>query len=89
MRAALLGGDLDEPADAVGVDGLERRDGEDALVQVGGEDRGLDVVAGEAPRGLGEVVGAEGEEVGGVGDAVRGERGARQLDHGADRHGRG
>ena len=82
---ALLDGDLHQPADAVDVDGLERRDREDALVEVGGEERGLDVVPGEAPRGLGQVVGAEGEELGGLGDPVRGQRGARQLDHRADR----
>ena len=66
-RPTLVGPDLRQPADSVGVDGLEWRDGEDALLQVGGEYGGLDVVAGEAPGGLGQVVGAEGEEVGGLG----------------------
>ena len=70
-RAALLDRDLHQDADAVDVEGLERRHGEDALVEVAGEERGLDVVAGEPPRGLGEVVGAEGEELGDLGDPVR------------------
>ena len=66
------------------VDRLERADAEDALLEVGGEERRLDVVAGEAPGGLGEVVGAEGEELGGFGDLVGGQRRARQFDHRAD-----
>ena len=45
----------------------------------------LDVVAAEAPGGLGQVVGAEREEVGDLGDLAGGQRGPRQLDHGADR----
>ena len=57
---------------------------EDAHLQVGGEERGLDVVAGEAPGGLGQVVGAEGEELGGLGDLAGGQRRPRQLDHRAD-----
>ena len=72
--AALVGADLHQSADAVGVDGFEGRDREDTLVQIGREDGGFDVVAGEPPGGLGEVVGAEGEEVGSFGDPVRGQR---------------
>ena len=76
-RAALLGGDPDQLADAVAVERLERADAEDALLQVGREERRLDVVAGEAPGGLGQVVGAEGEELGGLGDLRR--RSARRA----------
>ena len=38
-------------------------DPEDALIEVLLEEHALDVVAREAPRGLGQVVGAEGEEI--------------------------
>src|SRR6266702_7705688 len=82
--AALFRGELDESADAVPVEGLERGDAEDATVQVRGEERRLDVVAGEAPGRLREVVGAEGEELGCLGDLSGGQRGARQFDHRAD-----
>ena len=62
--AALPRGELHEPPDAVPVDGLERRHPEDAGLHVAREEGRLDVVAREAPRRLGEVVGAEREEVG-------------------------
>ena len=52
-------------ADALGVEGLERRDREHARARGRCEERRLDVVAGEAPRHLGQVVGAEREELGG------------------------
>jgi hypothetical protein len=42
---------------------LERGDVEDAVLEVGREERRLHVVTGEAPRHLGQVVGAEGEEL--------------------------
>src|SRR5690349_20048766 len=61
--AALLGGDLYEAADALGVERLERAYPENAEVDVAAEERALDVVAGEAPAHLREVVGAEGEEL--------------------------
>ena len=80
-RPAALGADPDQLADALDVEGLERGDPEDAHLQVGGEERGLDVVAGEPPGGLGQVVGAEGEELGGLGDLPGGQRRPRQLDH--------
>ena len=41
--------DLDEPAYAVRVDGLERRHREHALVEIGSEHRGFDVITGESP----------------------------------------
>src|SRR3712207_7888174 len=47
FRSALPGSDLHQPADAGPVQGLEWRDAEDALVQVGVEERGLDVVPRE------------------------------------------
>ena len=57
------------------------------VVEVRREERRLDVVAREAPRHLGEVVGAEREELGHLRDLTGGHRGPRQLDHGADRNG--
>src|SRR5690606_38731742 len=59
--AAFLRGDADQPSHPVDVQRLERGDAEHSLLQVGGEEGGFHVVAGEAPGGLGEVVGAEGE----------------------------
>src|SRR5256885_8177122 len=50
-----------------------------------GEERGLDIVAGEAPAHLGQVVGAEGEEVRHGGDLAGGHRCPGYLDHGTDR----
>ena len=47
------------------------RDPEDAHLEVAAEERALDVVAGEAPGRLGQVVGAEGEELGRLGDLRR------------------
>ncbi len=81
---AVLGRAAYERADAVDVERLERGDGEDALLEVGAEEGRLDVVTGEAPRHLGEVVGAEGEELRRPGDLAGGHGRARQLDHGAD-----
>ena len=49
-----------------------------------GAEEGSRVVARQAEGRLGEVVGAEGEELGGLGDLAGAQRGARQLDHGAD-----
>jgi hypothetical protein len=42
------------------------------------------IVAADAERGLGEIVGAEAEELGLLGDLAGHQRGAGQLDHGAD-----
>src|SRR4051812_38486201 len=77
--AAFLGGDLHQPADPLAVEGLEGAHAEDAEVDVTAEERSLDVVAGEAPAHLGEVVGAEGEELRRLRDLSRGESGARHL----------
>src|SRR5512145_3095376 len=73
-RPALLRGDLHHAPDALSVQRLERRDAEDAQVEVAAEERRLHVVAGEAPTHLGQVVGAEGEELGGLRDLAGGER---------------
>src|SRR6266516_4768758 len=64
VQPAALSGDPDELTDPLAVDRLERRDAEDALLQVRREERCFDVVAREAPRRLGEVVRAEREELG-------------------------
>ena len=53
-----------------------------------GADVGLEELAGivarQPERHLGQIVGAEAEELGVLGDLARAQRGARQLDHGAD-----
>src|SRR5581483_4170832 len=72
--AAALDGRAHQGTDAFGVDRAERRGGEDAVLQVGGEERALRVVAAHAPGGLGQVVGTEGEELGVLGDPARGQR---------------
>src|SRR4051812_16819697 len=82
--AALLRRDAHHPADALLVEGLERRHTEDAQLEVAAEERRLDVVAREAPAHLGQVVGAEREELRGLGDLAGGHRRARHLDHRAD-----
>src|SRR4051794_17356475 len=82
-RPALLDGDPDQPADAVGVDRLERGDAEDAQLQVSPEERTLDVVPRETPGHLGQVVRAEREEVGRLRDVAGGQRRPWYLDHGA------
>ena len=53
------------------------------LLDVLGQER-AGVVARQAHRGLRQVVGAEGEELGDLRQLVREQRGARQLDHGAE-----
>ena len=85
-RAAALGADLDEFADAVLIDGDERVDLDDLRVEVVAED-GRGIVAREAETGLRQVVGAEREELGARcrrRDLGGPQRRARQLDHGAD-----
>ena len=70
--------------DAVDVDRLERRHREDAPVAVGGEERSLDVVAGETRTvWVGSLVPKEKSADAAMRSARRG--GAGQLDHGADR----
>ena len=81
--AAFLDGDLHELADAGCVERGERVLLEDLVLDVGHEEV-AHVVAADAERGLGEVVGAEAEELGGLRDFVSGERAARDFDHGAD-----
>ena len=81
---APLGAQAHQLADAVGVDRLERVALQQPLLEVGGHHPALDVVAAEAERHLGQVVGAEGEEVGLLGDLAGPQRGPGRLDHGAD-----
>ena len=81
--AAALDRDLHQVADAVLVDRLERVALEDAGLEVVREEA-AGVVAGEAERGLRQVVRAEGEEVGVLGDLVGADARARQLDHRPD-----
>ena len=65
--AAAFGGDAHQLADAVAVDGDERIGGQNAFRRVDAE-KARGVVAADAERGLGQIVGAEGEELGGFGD---------------------
>src|SRR6478672_3140713 len=58
--ATFLGSDSNQLADPGAVDRLERGHTEDATVQVRREERALDIVAREAPCGLGQIVGPEG-----------------------------
>src|SRR4051794_4343895 len=73
-----------KPSDAWAVDRLKRRAVENLALDVGRHELRFGVVAGEAKRGLGEVVGAEREEIRVAGDAVGDEAGPRQLDDGPD-----
>ena len=82
--AALFHRDLHQPPHAFLVDRLERVARQDLLLQVADDERALGVVAREAERGLRQVVGAEGEELRLLRDLARGQRGARDLDHGAE-----
>jgi hypothetical protein len=56
LPAARARGRAGRAADAVDVERLERADLEDAVLEVAAEERRLHVVAGEAPRHLGQVV---------------------------------
>ena len=80
---AEIGCHLDQLADADLVEAGEGIVLVDLLVVVSAQEL-AGVVTGEAEGHLGQVVGAEGEELGLLGDLVRGQRGARDLDHGAD-----
>jgi hypothetical protein len=79
-RAAALDSHLDQLADALLVDRLERVFGDDLLVDVVGQEP-ADVVARVAERHLREVVGAERKELGMLGDLLGDERRARDFDH--------
>src|SRR3954462_589910 len=74
----------DQSSDAVDVEALERADLEDTGLEIAAEERRLHVVAREAPRHLGQVVGAEGEELRRLRDLVSGHGRTRELDHGSD-----
>src|SRR5436190_19416591 len=64
-------GQSHQPANAGLVDRLERAAVDDLLLEVSRQDPAFDVVAREAERALGQVVGAEREEVRTLGDLVR------------------
>ena len=82
-RTATLNGDLDEFANAIDIDGLERVKFVDLALDVSREEL-RDVVTGEAHGELGEVVGAEGEELRIFGKVASTEGATRDFDHGAD-----
>src|SRR2546423_541052 len=75
-----------EPPHAGAVDRLERASVHDPPLDVTLEEPALHIVAREAERGLGQVIGPEREEVGDARDPVRHEARARQLDHRPDGH---
>ena len=74
---AALDSDAHQVADAFLVERLERIPVDHAVLEVVGQELALGVVAGDAHRRLGQVVGAEGEEVGELGDLVRAHAGPR------------
>ncbi len=80
--AAALDADLDQFADAVLIQNVERIGRQDLLLDIIG-DEAADIVAGEAKAHLGQIVGAEGEELGAAGDFAGLQRCARDFDHGA------
>ena len=80
-------GHLDQAADAVLVEPIERIEGEHACCEVRREQPNFDVVAAERERQLGEVVGAEREEVGVRAEVGCHQRGTRGLDHRTDTDG--
>src|SRR5215469_1797306 len=82
--AALADRPVHQTAHALAVDGLERVDLEDLLLQVPDDELALGVVPRVAERGLGQVVRAEGEELGVLRDVPRDQRGSRDLDHRAE-----
>jgi hypothetical protein len=83
-RRPFLRGEGDQDSNALLVDRRERIVGEDAALDVAGQEA-RSVVAGECVGHLRQVVGPEREEVGRKRDAIGGERRARHLDHGTDR----
>src|SRR5688572_5037285 len=75
--------DRDQLADSLDIEGDERVAREDAFFDIGAEEA-AGVVAAEAERGLGKIVGAEAEELRFPGDIGGRERGAGQFDHRSD-----
>src|SRR3546814_19073849 len=78
--ATALGGDFDELADTLDVEADEGIGDEDALVDILGQETAR-IVAADADRRLGQVVGAEAEEFGRPRELARHQRGARPFDH--------
>src|SRR3546814_16756896 len=82
--AATLLGDRDKLAHTFDIQADERVLGIDALFDIGRQEPAC-VIARDAKRGLGQVVGAEAEERAHFCDLARHQRGARKLDHRTDR----
>ena len=82
-RPAPVGRDFDQLADALDIEADKRVARENALVDILGQEPS-GIVARDAERGLGQVIGAEAEKLAMFGDLAGHQRGARQLDHGAD-----
>jgi hypothetical protein len=80
--AAVAASEISSPY-SLDVDADERVALVNAFLDVAGEEAG-GVVAADAERGLGEIVGAEAEELGFVRDVAGAQGGAGELDHGAD-----
>src|ERR1700735_2377186 len=81
--AAPRAGDLDQLADAFDIDRNEGIALQDVLALVAAEET-AGIVARQAERGLGQIIGAEAEEFRTLGDLAGSQRRAWQLDHGAD-----
>src|SRR5260370_4327106 len=82
--SALGDGNRHQPPHAVLVDRLEGVARQDLALDVADDEVPLCVVARVAERHLREVVGAKGEELRFLGDLAGDERGAGDLDHGAE-----
>lgn len=83
VGAATLNGHLDEFANAVDINGLERIEFVDLAVVVEGEEL-TGVITGEAHGELSEVVGPEGEELRFFGEFASADASARDFDHHTD-----
>src|SRR5690606_2852389 len=77
---SLLDSHLDQLANAVDVDRLERVDLQDVVPEVIGQER-VDVVTAVPERHLRQVIRAKAEEVGERGDLVSGQSGPWDFDH--------
>src|SRR3546814_13344080 len=76
--ATALGGDFDELADTLDVEADEGIGDEDALVDILGQETAR-IVAADADRSLGQVVGAEAEEFGRPPDSAPPQRSPGQF----------
>ena len=76
---------LDKPSDTVNVDGLERRNAKHTIFDVQREEDALNVITGETPRCLRQVVGAKAEEVGFARQVLGRHASAGQFNHAPNR----